>query len=48
MAKDKAVSPLTYLKPNLGVPLDLHAGRYDTTVSLQHPCAPSLAWSQAR
>ena len=36
MAKYKAQSPLTYLKPGLGVPLDLHAGRNDTTVSLLH------------
>jgi len=43
MAKYKAVSPLTYLKPDLGVPLDLHAGRNDTTVSLQHSVRAFLA-----
>ena len=36
MAKYKAQSPLTYLKPNLRVPLDLHAGRNDTTVAFEH------------
>ncbi len=36
LAKYKAHSPLTYMKPDLGVPLDLHAGRNDTTVVFSH------------
>ena len=35
-AEYKARSPLTYLKPGLGVPIDLNAGKEDPTVAFQH------------